>query len=255
MPKATSISPSVYQIEAGCTRLLWIAKERTAESFETFFDRIGKPLADGIAFVCSDMWKPYLKVIRQNDPNAVNILDRFHIVAKMNDAVNDVRAAEARRLVQDGYQPVLKKSRWCLLKRKENLTATQRVRLREVLRYNLQTVRAYLLKEDFQQFWDYNSPTWAAKFLDEWCRAVMRSPHRAHEEGRQNLSQPPRTHPQLFPSQKKVLQRRRRGPSTTKPSSPWEKPIGTRPLPRHRNRPVPRPRQATRATNRPQNFY
>jgi transposase len=104
----------VYQIEAGCTRLLWIGKERTAESFAQFFDRIGKPLSDGIAFVCSDMWKPYLKVIRERAPNAVNILDRFHIVAKMNDAVNDVRAAEARRLVQDGYQPVLK-TRWCLL--------------------------------------------------------------------------------------------------------------------------------------------
>ena len=121
------------------------------------------------------MWQPYLRVIRERGTNAVNILDRFHIVAKMNEAVDDVRAAEARRLVQDGYQPVLKKSRWCLLKRKENLTATQRVRLREALRYNLQTVRAYLLKEDFQQFWDYNSPTWAAKFLDEWCQAVMRS--------------------------------------------------------------------------------
>jgi transposase len=32
-----------------------------------------------------------------------------------------------------------------------------------------------LLKEDFQQFWDYDSPTWAGKFLDEWCRQVMRS--------------------------------------------------------------------------------
>jgi transposase len=36
-------------------------------------------------------------------------------------------------------------------------------------------VRAYLLKEDFQQFWDYDSPTWAGKFLDEWCRQTMRS--------------------------------------------------------------------------------
>jgi transposase len=36
-------------------------------------------------------------------------------------------------------------------------------------------VRAYLLKEDFQQFWEYNSPTWAAKFLDGWCGQVMRS--------------------------------------------------------------------------------
>jgi transposase len=93
----------------------------------------------------------------------------------MNEALDDVRAAEARRLVQDGYQPVLKKTRWCVLKRKENLTSEQRFRLRDLLQYNLKTVRAYLLKEDFQQFWEYNSPTWAAKFLDEWCQQVMRS--------------------------------------------------------------------------------
>ena len=86
-----------------------------------------------------------------------------------------MRASEARRLSQDGYEPVLKKSRWCVLKRKANLTTTQRFRLRELLRYNLKTVRAYLLKEDFQQFWEYNSPTWAAKFLDDWCCQVMRS--------------------------------------------------------------------------------
>jgi transposase len=36
-------------------------------------------------------------------------------------------------------------------------------------------VRTYLLKEDFQQFWEYHSPTWAAKFLDDWCQQVMRS--------------------------------------------------------------------------------
>ena len=164
----------VYQIEQGCIRLLWIGKDRTVESFEQFFDRIGK-LSEGIQFVCSDMWKPYLRVIRERCPNAVNILDRFHIVAKMNDALDRVRAEEARRLVQDGYQPLLKHTRWCLLKRTANLTARQILRLRDLLRYNLKTVRAYLLKEDFQQFWHYNSPTWAAQFLDDWCRQVMRS--------------------------------------------------------------------------------
>jgi transposase len=39
----------------------------------------------------------------------------------------------------------------------------------------LKTVRAYLLKEAFQQLWDYSSPSWAGKFLDEWCRQTMRS--------------------------------------------------------------------------------
>src|SRR6516164_5835609 len=66
-------------------------------------------------------------------------------------------------------------TRRCVLKRKANLTSEQRFRLRDLLRYNLKTVRAYLLKEDFQQFWQYNSPAWAAKFLDDWCDQVMRS--------------------------------------------------------------------------------
>jgi len=70
---------------------------------------------------------------------------------------------------------VLKKSRWLLLKREENLKTEQRFPLRDLLRYNLKTVRAYLLKEAFQQLWDYNSPAWAGKFLDDWCRQVMRS--------------------------------------------------------------------------------
>jgi len=165
----------VYQIEAGCTRLLWIGKERTVASFEQFFALIGKDLAEKIEFVCSDMWQHYLKVIRTRCVNALNILDRYHIVAKMNQALDEVRAGEARRLAQDGYEPVLNKSRWCLLKRKTNLSAKQRPRLRDVLRYNLKTVRAYLLKEDFQQFWNYHSPTWAGKFLDQWCHDVMRS--------------------------------------------------------------------------------
>ena len=49
------------------------------------------------------------------------------------------------------------------------------MKLREVLRYNLKSVRAYLYKEDFQRFWGYESPVWAGKFLDQWCKDVMRS--------------------------------------------------------------------------------
>ncbi len=165
----------VYQIDIGITRLLWVGKERTIESFQGFFTLIGDELASKIVFVCSDMWQPYLKVIREKCSEALHILDRFHIVAKMNQALDDVRAEESRRMRREGGQPVLKKSRWLLLKREQNLTSDQRFRLRDLLRYNLRSVRAYLLKEAFQQLWDYNSATWAGKFLDEWCRQVMRS--------------------------------------------------------------------------------
>jgi transposase len=62
-----------------------------------------------------------------------------------------------------------------LLKRPENLTETQEAKLTDILKYNLQSVRAYLLKEDFQQFWEYVSPAWADKFLDRWTKRVMKS--------------------------------------------------------------------------------
>lgn len=165
----------VYEIGADCQRLLWVGKERTTESFQQFFTLIGKELCQKIEFVCSDMWKPYLDLIKHHCTHALNILDRFHVVAKMNLALDDVRAAEARRMAREGYEPLLKKSRWCLLKRPENLTDWQRLKLRDLVRYNLQSVRAYLLKEQFQQFWEYDSPTWAAKFLDQWCTQTMRS--------------------------------------------------------------------------------
>ena len=165
----------VYQIDLGIIRLLWVGRERTIESFQGFFTVIGEEIASKIVFVCSDMWEPYLKVIREECSEALHILDRFHIVAKMNKALDEVRAGESRRMASDGLAPVLKKSRWLLLKREENLKTEQRFRLRDLLRYNLRTVRAYLLKEAFQQLWDYSSPAWAGKFLDEWCRQVMRS--------------------------------------------------------------------------------
>ena len=165
----------VYQIDIGITRLLWVGRERTIESFQGFFTAMGQEVISKIAFVCSDMWEPYLKLIREKCSEALHILDRFHIVANMNKALDQVRAEETSRLKREGLDPVLKKSRWLLLRRSQNLGAEQHFRLRDLLRYNLKTVRAYLLKEAFQQLWDYNSPAWAGKFLDEWCRQTLRS--------------------------------------------------------------------------------
>ena len=78
-------------------------------------------------------------------------------------------------MVRKGYEPILKHTRWCFLKRKEKQTVNQRRKLREVLRYSLRTVRAFLLKESFDAFWAYKSATWAGWFLDKWCTRAMRS--------------------------------------------------------------------------------
>jgi transposase len=165
----------VYQIDSGCKRLLWVGQSRTKKTLQDFFDEFGKERSARLRFICTDMWKPYLDVVAKAASQALNILDRFHIMAHMSKAIDEVRAKEVKELKAKGKKPVLTATRWCLLKRPENLTEKQEVKLRELVSCNLKTVRAYLLKEDFQWFWHYASPAWAGKFLDTWCTRTMRS--------------------------------------------------------------------------------
>jgi transposase len=173
--KGSKFLTLVYQIDDGCKRLLFIGKDRTKKTLISFFDEFGPDRSSLLRFVCTDMWKPYLIVVAEKAGQALNILDRFHIMSHMNKAIDKVRATEAKALKAKGKKPVLTGSRWCLLKRPENCTETQAVKLQELVAINLKTVRAYLLKEDFQRFWNYKSTWWAAKFLDQWCKRTMRS--------------------------------------------------------------------------------
>ena len=173
--KGHSYITLVSQIDRHCKRLLWIGKERTIGTLQGFFDWFGPDKSSRLRFVASDMWASYVKVIAERAPHALHILDRFHIMAHMGKAIDEIRSEEVRTLRAQGKQPLLSRAKWVLLKRPENLTPTQEIRLGELLSHNLKAVRAYLLKEDFQSFWDYVSPAWADKFLTRWITRVLRS--------------------------------------------------------------------------------
>lgn len=165
----------VYQIDPTRKRLLWIGQHRRAKTLLQFFRWFGTEHTAALAFICSDMWKPYLKVVAKKASHALHILDRFHIAKHMSDAIDQVRRAEVHALREQGRQPLLTKTRWLLLKRPTNQTREQRTRLRELVQHNLRAVRAMLLRELFDPFWQYRSVAWAEGWLDEWCRRVMRS--------------------------------------------------------------------------------
>lgn len=165
----------VYQVDARCRRLLWMTETRTTEAFKGFFTWLGESRSKALRVVCSDMWKPYLNVIKRHANQALNVLDKFHIVAHLNKAVDETRRLDAAEMRRNGDHVTLKHTRWCLLKRPGNLTKKQTGRLRGLLRLNLRTARAYILKEDFNHFWTYVSPLWAGKFLDRWCDMAARS--------------------------------------------------------------------------------
>ena len=66
--------------------MLWVGRERKAATLEGFFDWFGTARSAALYFVCSDMWKPYLKVVAERAGQAVHVLDRFHIMSHYMDA-------------------------------------------------------------------------------------------------------------------------------------------------------------------------
>ena len=119
------------------------------------------------------MWKAFLGTVARRAGQAIHVLDRFHVAQLCNKAIDEVRRMEARKLREQGDTVTLKHTRWVLVKRRKNLTGKQRGRLRELLKANLSTVKAYLLKDDLHLLWKYKSPTYAGRFLDGWIVSAL----------------------------------------------------------------------------------
>lgn len=165
----------VYQLCGDIRRLLYVGKRREKETLNAFLDEMGESWCEGIKYVCTDMWKAYVTVVGNRLSDALHILDRFHIVKLLNEAVDKVRREEAAKLRKEGVD-LLKGMKYAFLKRPENLTEKQEERLRLALNKPwLATARAYLWKEKFQLFWAYKSPYWARRYLQRWCKGAMRS--------------------------------------------------------------------------------
>lgn len=164
----------IYQIDAHCRRLLWVGQKRKTATLKAGLRSLGEVVLSGILYVCSDMWKGYLKAIRQVLPAAVHMIDRFHVVQRMNQALDDVRRKESASKAKPAAAK-LKKMRWALLKRGNRVLGKARIKLHALLASRTKTARAYILKEAFQHFWTYSSPTWARGFLSQWITRAKRS--------------------------------------------------------------------------------
>jgi transposase len=173
--RADNFLTVIYQIDSHCRRLLWVGRRRTQATLRRGLAALGPAVVSGLGYVCSDMWRAYLKVIATKAPQALHVLDRFHITMHLNQAVDQVRRAETGRLRGRPMAQKLKHMRWKLLRRGSRVRGQAKQRLWGLLRTKLATGRAWMLKETFQDFWRYRSLNWAAAFLDVWCCRAMRS--------------------------------------------------------------------------------
>jgi transposase len=159
-------------VDLECSRLLFATETRKAETVTAFRCELEAHggVAEQIEEVCLDMWRPYLRGVRDSFPDASLTFDKFHVMKLLNEAVETVRRQERR------HRPELAGSRWIWTKNPENLTAEQ-YSLLELLRlkeFNLKTARAYHLRLVFQEFWQMRGRR-ASAFLARWCDWADRS--------------------------------------------------------------------------------
>src|SRR5213596_3910785 len=169
--RADNFLTVIYQIDSHCRRLLWVGKRRTQATLRRGLAALGTEVVQGLRFVCSDMWRPYLGVIAAQAGQALHVLDRFHITSHLNQAVDQVRRAESTRLRVKSKKAAqrLKHMRWPLLRRGSRVRGRARQKLNALLASKLATALAWELKDTFSYFWHYKSVIWAGGFLDYWC--------------------------------------------------------------------------------------
>jgi transposase len=157
-------------LEAG--RVLFATEGRDADTVARFAADLrghdGDPTQ--ITTTSSDMSTAFIRGIREHLPNAQLTFDRYHLAAKLSEAVDAVRRAEV------ATRPELKHTRWLWLKNWANLSTAQRRELQRLLRPSAQlaTGRALRWREDFQAFYDQH-PSYAPEYLRSWCSGATRS--------------------------------------------------------------------------------
>ena len=149
-------------------RPIWFGgKDRSEESMNLFYQSLGPVKSKRIRLAVMDMWKPFENSATCNIPDAAILYDKFHVMRHLGEALDQVRKSEYARL-SGRNRRFIKGQKYTLLSHRENLTLTGRQSLQTLLKANKRLNTAYLLKESFDQLWDYSTEGWARRFFDNW---------------------------------------------------------------------------------------
>ena len=158
-------------------RIVWAAEGKNAATLTSFFAELGAARCAAIAVVTMDMSEAYITAVTQQMPQAQIVFDRFHVQKLVNEALDETRREEWRRLreVDEQHATKVKGLRWSLLKNPWNLTPTQSQRLSTLQQDNGRLYRAYLLKETFAGILDRHQPNVVTDKFNEWLSWASRS--------------------------------------------------------------------------------
>ena len=163
----------VYDLERAC--VVWVGPGKARETIDRFFNEV---LSDyqkrQVQWACCDMSETYIGAITEHCPNAQLVLDRFHIAKALNAALDEVRKEQWREATGD-ERKALKGLRWLLFRHPATRSKGDTRLLNQLCKSNRRIHRAWILKDEFNQFWNYKTQRGAKRFLKQWTTTALKS--------------------------------------------------------------------------------
>jgi transposase len=177
-------------INADNRQVLWVGEGRSRKDVRPFFEWLGPENCRNIQAVAMDMNTALDLEVQHHCPQARVIYDLFHVVAKFGREVIDrVRVDQANQLREDKpARQIIKRSRWLLLRNKENLEPKQGVKLEELLQANQPLMTVYLLRDQLKDLWYAPCEQVAKERWQDWLTMVRDSQIKPLHEFTRKLS-------------------------------------------------------------------
>jgi len=156
-------------------RIVWMGEGHRTETLNEFFEGMAPLQRLLIEAVAMDMWPPFIKSVQDYCPYAAIVFDFFHVVQSYGEVIDSVRRSEYRRAIEQ--RPILKGSRYLLLKNADRLTENQQARLTELLEVNAKLNAVYVLRDQLKEIYRYGDRERAKRALEGWCRMAGEVDH------------------------------------------------------------------------------
>ena len=157
--------------------VLWVGEGNSRAAIRPFFEALGAEGCARIEAVAMDMNTAMDLEVRAQCPNAEVVYDLFHVVARFGrEVVDRVRVDQANALRDDSKaRQVIKRSRWLLLRNRDNLEDDRAIKLDELLAANAPLSTVYLLKTELKEIWFAPSVREGARRWKRWMRLALES--------------------------------------------------------------------------------
>ncbi len=163
----------VYDLERSC--VVWVSRRKARQTIDQLFGTLSDYQQARIRWACCDLSEAFMGAVQQHRPHARLVLDRFHVVKAINEAVDEVRKQQWREgSPQD--RASLKGLRWLLYRHSSSRSRQNTATLKALEKGNRCIYRAWRLKEDeFEPFWEYQARWAAERFLKCWTTTALKS--------------------------------------------------------------------------------